>query len=44
MTLQPDRDQLEIFVQGLFRHASPQGIVSLRSFSSSVTSAGNRSN
>jgi hypothetical protein len=30
--LAPDRDQIEIFVDGLFRHASPQGFVSLRSF------------
>jgi hypothetical protein len=30
--MQPNRDQLEIFVDGLFRHASPQGFVSLRAF------------
>lgn len=30
--MQPDRDQIEIFVDGLFRHASPQGFVSLRAF------------
>jgi hypothetical protein len=32
MTMQPDRDQIELFVDGLFRHASPQGFVSLRAF------------
>ena len=32
MTMQPDRDQIEMFVDGLFRHASPQGFVSLRAF------------
>jgi hypothetical protein len=30
--MQPDRDQIEVFVDGLFRHASPKGFVSLRSF------------
>jgi hypothetical protein len=30
--LEPDRDQIEIFVDAVFRHASPQGFVSLRSF------------
>jgi hypothetical protein len=30
--MQPDRDQIEIFVDGLFRHASPKGFVSLRAF------------
>jgi hypothetical protein len=30
--LEPDRDQIEIFVDAMFRHASPAGIVSLRSF------------
>jgi hypothetical protein len=28
----PDRDQIEMFVDGLFRHASTQGFVSLRAF------------
>ena len=30
--MEPSRDQIEIFVEGLFRHASPQGYVSLRAF------------
>jgi hypothetical protein len=30
--MQPDRNQIEVFVDGLFRHASPQGFVSLRAF------------
>jgi hypothetical protein len=30
--MQPDRDQIEVFVDGLFRHASPKGFVSLRAF------------
>src|SRR5271167_4023555 len=30
--LAPDRDQIEVFVDGLFRHASPKGFVSLRAF------------
>jgi hypothetical protein len=30
--MRPDRDQIEIFVDGLFRHASPKGFVSLRAF------------
>jgi RecA-family ATPase len=30
--MDPSRDQLEIFIEGLFRHASPQGFVSLRAF------------
>ncbi len=30
--LEPDRDQIEIFVNALFRHAAPQGFVSLRAF------------
>jgi hypothetical protein len=30
--MQPDRDQIEMFVDGLFRHASLQGFVSLRAF------------
>jgi hypothetical protein len=30
--LEPDRDQLEIFVDAIFRHASPQGFVAIRSF------------
>src|SRR5262249_35348557 len=30
--LEPDRNQLEIFVQGLFRHCGKDGIVSLRAF------------
>jgi RecA-family ATPase len=32
MTMQPDRDQIELFVDGLFRHAGPQGFVSMRAF------------
>ena len=31
MTLEPDRDQLEVFIQAIFRHAK-QGFVSLRAF------------
>jgi hypothetical protein len=30
--MQPDREQIEMFVDGLFRHASPKGFVSLRAF------------
>jgi RecA-family ATPase len=30
--MEPARDQIEIFVEGLFRHASRQGYVSLRAF------------
>ena len=30
--MQPDRGQIEMFVDGLFRHASPKGFVSLRAF------------
>jgi hypothetical protein len=30
--LEPDRDQFEIFIDAIFRHASPVGIVSLRAF------------
>jgi hypothetical protein len=29
---EPDRDQTEIFVEALFRYATPQGFVSLRAF------------
>src|SRR2546430_414838 len=32
MPLEPDREQIEIFVEALFRHAAPQGYVSLRAF------------
>src|SRR5260370_6775119 len=32
MTLEPNRDQLEIFVDALFRHAGTEGFVSLRAF------------
>jgi hypothetical protein len=32
MTLEPNRDQIEIFVQGLFRHCNGDGVVSLRGF------------
>ena len=31
-TREPDQDQIEIFVQALFRHCDPSGVVSLRSF------------
>ena len=31
-SLAPDRAQIEIFVEGLFRHASPEGYVSVRAF------------
>src|SRR5262245_45521292 len=31
-TLEPDSNQLEIFVEALFRHCSKDGVVSLRSF------------
>src|SRR5262249_9186448 len=31
-TLEPDRDQLEIFVPGMFRHCGKDGVVSLRAF------------
>jgi hypothetical protein len=30
--LEPDRDQIEIFVNALFRYATPQGFVSIRAF------------
>jgi hypothetical protein len=30
--LEPDGDQIEIFVDAIFRHASPQGFVTVRSF------------
>jgi hypothetical protein len=30
--LEPDRDQIEIFADAMFRHASSDGFVSLRSF------------
>jgi hypothetical protein len=30
--LEPDRDQLEIFIQGMFRHCGQGGFVSLRAF------------
>jgi hypothetical protein len=30
--LEPDRDQIEIFVDAIFRRATPQGFVSIRSF------------
>jgi hypothetical protein len=30
--LEPDRDQLEIFVDALFRHAGDKGFVAVRSF------------
>jgi hypothetical protein len=30
--LEPDRDQLEIFTDALFRHAAKEGVVSLRAF------------
>jgi hypothetical protein len=30
--MEPDRDQLEIFVNALFRHAGTGGYVSLRAF------------
>ena len=30
--LEPDRNQLEIFIDALFRHAGDQGFVSVRSF------------
>jgi hypothetical protein len=32
MSLEPDRDQIEIFVDAIFSRASSQGFVSLRSF------------
>src|SRR5262245_29015931 len=32
MTLEPNRDQIEIFVQGMFRHCNGGGVVSLRAF------------
>jgi hypothetical protein len=31
-TLEPDRDQIEIFIDALFRHAGDRGFVSLRAF------------
>src|SRR4051812_22829172 len=30
--LEPDRDQLEIFVAGVFRHAGSEGFASIRAF------------
>jgi AAA domain len=30
--LEPDRDQIEIFVEAMFRHCAPEGFVSLRAF------------
>ena len=30
--LEPDRDQLEVFAEALFRYAGQQGFVSLRAF------------
>src|SRR5262245_55159117 len=30
--LEPDRDQIEVFVEALFRYATPGGFLSLRSF------------
>src|SRR5262249_179746 len=30
--LEPNRDQIEIFVNALFRYAAPQGFVSMRAF------------
>jgi hypothetical protein len=32
MMLEPNRDQLEIFVEGMFRHCGTDGVVSLRAF------------
>jgi hypothetical protein len=32
MTLEPNRDQLEMFIQGMLRHCGSDGIVSLRAF------------
>src|SRR5262249_48887295 len=32
MTLEPNRDQIEIFVEGIFRHCGTGGVVSLRAF------------
>jgi hypothetical protein len=32
MPLEPDRDQIELFVDSIFRHAAPQGFVAVRSF------------
>jgi hypothetical protein len=32
MVLEPDRAQLEVFIDAIFRHASPQGFVAVRSF------------
>jgi AAA domain len=32
MPLEPDRDQIEIFADAMFRHAAPAGIVSVRAF------------
>jgi hypothetical protein len=32
MPLEPARDQLEIFVEAIFRHATPQGFAAIRSF------------
>jgi len=37
-TLEPDRDQLEIFVEGTFRHCGSDGVVSLRAFFESDSS------
>jgi len=35
-SLEPDRDQIEIFVDALFRHAGAEGFVSLRAFFEAV--------
>jgi hypothetical protein len=32
MMLEPDRDQMEIFIQAMFRHCGSDGFVSLRAF------------
>jgi hypothetical protein len=32
MMLEPDRDQLEIFIEGMLRHCGTDGVVSLRAF------------
>jgi hypothetical protein len=38
--LEPDRDQIEVFVEALFRHAGTEGFVSIRAF---VDDGGNKS-
>ena len=38
MTLEPNRDQLEIFIQGMFRHCGSDGSISLRAFFESDSS------